>query len=428
MKKKLLFITDDILATTGVAKMSKSIVFNLSHKFDFLIIGAFERTPNHGKLFDLSQIVNEATNQTNTNVKTIHYSGYGDETLYRQILKKENIDGVLIMSDPRHHLNFFNAIELFNDIPKLYYYIWDSHLTPYFNLPYLDSMDSILSISTITERGVEEIFDSKNINNKVLKYIPHGIDEKKFYSLNYLFDEDISFNNFKQKLLQNETYDLIVGFNSVNIPRKNIPELISAFKLLSDDAPHKKFLLLLKTQRINVGGDLDIIIEGLCGKNHNYNIKIVDEVFNEGSLNMFYNTIDVLCLPSCAEGFGLSICEAMFCEKMIVSNYTGGMIDQSNFGKGVWCEPIFDFNSILTSHPIVPYIYQDYPNVNSLFKALKKVSNVDVQQRKVNGKIGREWALNNGFNEKSMTDSIEQAIDETFDKFVLTKKYSLTTI
>jgi glycosyltransferase involved in cell wall biosynthesis len=137
---------------------------------------------------------------------------------------------------------------------------------------------------------------------------------------------------------------------------------------------------------------------------------------------------DVLVLPSCQEGFGMSLGEAIMCEKMVIAPLHGGMSDQMNFGKCDWAEPIFEFNSVLTSNEVVPYIYSNYIDKKDLHKAMTKLFKLSQVDRERFGGYGRDFFLNNGLRSIDMTESIGTILNQSIDNFVPKINYNLTKI
>lgn len=422
-RKKILFITDSINCTSGVGNISREIVYATANHFNWVVIGGFQRAIHHGKIFDLSPSVNIERNFNDSQVHEIQYSGYGDANLYQQVIHNENVDAVLLMSDPRSHINFFNNINLFKDIPVCWYNIWDAYPTPHFNKPYYDSCDTLINISKFTDNVVKEILG--DCNDKCIKYVPHGFDENVFYNIKENTSTLSRFADLNQ--INRKQFNIL--FNSVNIPRKNIPVLLETYKLFVDiDNNYDAYNLILHTQSNNVGGNIDEIIKGLYGQNHKYNVTILEQRYDVDDMNLLYNSIDVVVLPSSQEGFGMCLGEAVMCEKMIIAPLHGGMSDQMDFGKGIWAEPILEFNSVLMSNEVVPYIYSNYIDKKDLSKALLKIYNYGDIERKRRGKIGREFFINNNLTSTNMTNSIGNILNESIEKFVEKSNYTLTKI
>ena len=54
-KKKILLLSDDLRMHSGVATVSKDIVVETIHKYDWVQIGGAVKHPEEGKVIDLSQ-------------------------------------------------------------------------------------------------------------------------------------------------------------------------------------------------------------------------------------------------------------------------------------------------------------------------------------------------------------------------------------
>jgi glycosyltransferase involved in cell wall biosynthesis len=424
-RKRILFITDSLNCTSGVGNISREIVYATANHFNWLVIGGFQSTANHGKIFDLSTNINAERGYTDSHVYEIQYSGYGDKNLYEHIVNNEKIDAIILMSDPRSHLTFFNNINLFNNILICWYNIWDAYPTPHFNKAYYDSCDTLINISKFTDNIVKEILDER-VKDKIIKYVPHGFDQNMFFNVGENTPEFAQFCDLTK--IDRKKFNIL--FNSVNIPRKNIPVLLEAYKMFVDanNSEYDKFNLILHTQETSLGGNLVQIMDGLYGKNHKYNVHIIEQRFDTTMMRYLYNACDVLVLPSSQEGFGMSLGEAVMCEKMIIAPLHGGMSDQMDFGKGVWAEPILDFTSVLTSNDVVPYIYSNYIDKKDLFKALSKIYQLPEQERKRRGKIGREFFINNGLTSYNMTENVGQILNESMETFIEKLNYTLTKI
>ena len=68
-RKKILLLCDDIRLHSGVAHIAKEIVINTAHHFNWVNIGAALKHPEEGKMFDLSQSINEQKGLTDASVR-----------------------------------------------------------------------------------------------------------------------------------------------------------------------------------------------------------------------------------------------------------------------------------------------------------------------------------------------------------------------
>ena len=89
---------------------------------------------------------------------------------------------------------------------------------------------------------------------KLLKYVPHGLNNKIFRPLK---QEDPQLIEFKKQLFGNKEYDFVLFFNSRNIRRKQIPDSLLAYKLFIDQLSEeqaKKCAYVLHTAVVDDNG------------------------------------------------------------------------------------------------------------------------------------------------------------------------------
>ena len=91
MKKKILFLSDDLRMTSGISTMSKEIVMGTVDKFDWIQLGAAIRHPELGKIIDMNEDIRNRTGVQDANVKIIPCNGYGDIHTLRKLLKEESV-------------------------------------------------------------------------------------------------------------------------------------------------------------------------------------------------------------------------------------------------------------------------------------------------------------------------------------------------
>ena len=451
-RKKILLISDDMLATSGVGTMAKEIIVGTAHHFNWVQIAAGVNHPNHGQKLDLNKFVNEQAEIEDANVVLLPNKGYGDIRLIRQVLNEFKPDALMIFTDPRYFEWLFQIEnEIRTDIPIIYYNIWDSPPAPMYNKPYYESCDALLAISKQTENINRVVLGEELSKEKVIKYVPHGINSNKFYPV---LDAD------KLSKMQNEIFpkgkrDFVALFNSRNIRRKNIPDLLVAWKLFEDqltDEQKSNVELILHTDAIdNNGTDLPAVCELLFGEKHNVFLS-TNKLSQEG-LNVLYNTADVTILPSSNEGWGLTLTESMMVGTMVIATVTGGMQDQmrfvdekgkwmsfnseflsNQFGKykecGDWAVPVFPRCSTLVGSPRTPYIWDDKIDPRDLAEAIMTVYKLSPTNRKRLGEEGNRWVLSDesGMSARMMCNNMIDGIDETFEKFVPKPKYDLIKV
>lgn len=445
-RKKILFICDDIRMHSGIATMAREIVLGTAHHYNWVIIGAAINHPEHGQRLDLSQATNAETQLTDTDVVIYPNNGYGNSDLIRYMLKNEKPDGLMFFTDPRYY-DWLFAIEneVRKQIPMIYLNIWDDLPAPLYNRAFYESCDTLLAISKQT-KNINEMVLGKRADGKIISYVPHGINEKQFFPI----EDKTQLQDTKKKLFGDKEFDFVVFFNSRNIRRKCISDLLAAHKLFLDSLPKEKadkIALLLHTQVVDGNGtDLDAVKTLLFGPKSN--VFFSDQRIDTAELNRIYNIADVTVLPSSNEGWGLALTEAMMTGKMIIANVTGGMQDQMRFededGKwvdftpdfpsnhfgtykkhGKWAVPVFPNNMSLVGSPVTPYIWDDRLDFRDLAKAIQQVYELSPEEREENGKAAREWVTSDesGMSARMMCNNVIKDIDLTLEKFVPKKSF-----
>ena len=452
-RKRILLLCDDIRVHSGIATMAREIVVNSAHKYNWFNLGAAIQHPDLGKIIDLSSDMNKRHNIDDADVIVLPSNGYGDATTIRNILKTKDIDAIMIFTDPRYWTWLFEIErEVRSQVPIVWYNIWDDYPAPLYNKDYYRSVDTLLAISKQT-KNINEIVLGEYAEDKILEFVPHGIDEKIFYPIN---PSDKDFLKFKKETLKGNDFDFIAFFNSRNISRKHPHDLVLGYRLFCDKIGKeaaKKCALIMHTQVVDQHGtDLKALKEALCDPSY-VNLMFSSNKLTAPQLNCLYNMADVTVLPSSNEGWGLSLTESMMAGTMIAANVTGGMQDQMrfedengnwvNFSKdfpsnhrgtikqcGEWAIPIFPSNISLQGSPATPYIYDDRCSPEDIAEALYKSYSMDVADRLENGLKGREWALSeeSGFTSQRMTQGIMDGIDKTIEKFAPRTPFDLIEV
>ena len=445
-RKKILFICDDIRMHSGVATMSREIVLGTAQHYNWVSIAAAIDHPEAGKRLDLSQATNQETGLTDASVILYPNNGYGNADLIRALIKAEKPDALFFFTDPRYY-DWLFAIEneIRKQIPMIYINIWDDLPAPLYNRAFYESCDTLLAISKQT-RNINEMVLGAKAKDKIITYVPHGINEKQFYPI----ENQDELKETKKKIFGDKEFDFTVFFNSRNIRRKCISDLMAAHKLFLDSLPKEKadkVALVLHTQPVdNNGTDLYAVRELLFGKNSN--VFFSDGRIDTPELNRLYNIGDVTVLPTSNEGWGLALTEAMMAGKMIIANVTGGMQDQmrfedengnwidftsefpsNHFGKykkhGEWAVPVFPNNMSLVGSPTTPYIWDDKLDFRELTQAIQSVYELSSEERKAKGLKAREWVTSDesGMSARVMCENIIKDIDLTLNTFTPRKSF-----
>jgi glycosyltransferase involved in cell wall biosynthesis len=450
-RKKIMLITDDIRVPSGVATIGKEIVIQTAQHFNWVTLGGAIKHPEQGKRLDLSESTNQSTGLTDSSVVMYPVDGYGNSDIIRQLIQMENPDAIMLITDPRYFIWLFQMEnEIRKHIPITYLNIWDNYPAPMYNKPYYEACDLLMGISKQTVNINKLVLGSK-ADNKIIKYIPHGLNHEIFKPLDKTTPELVE---FKKKIFGDKKYDFVLFFNSRNILRKRTSDAILAYRYFIDQLPEdqaKNCCFLLHTEKVNDHGtDLEAVIELLANKNK-YNIIFTElpAQLNIDQMNLLYNSTDAQILLTSNEGWGLSLTEAILAGNPIIANVTGGMQDQMGFkdknnnwftpspeipsnhtGKykkhGEWAFPVFPTSRVLQGSPPTPYIWDDTCRAEDAAEQIMNVYKLTPEERKVRGLKGREWAINEaGFTGETQGKRVIEAFDELFSTWQPREKFEL---
>jgi glycosyltransferase involved in cell wall biosynthesis len=300
----------------------------------------------------------------------------------------------------------------------------------------------LFAISKQTE-NINRVVLGDVAHDKLIKYVPHGINEKQYYPLDKSTDD---FKSFEKQVFGESKYDFITFHNARNLRRKSTSDLILGFKTFLDSLPKQqadKCALILHTDAVDDNGtDLPKVIEMLMGDKQQ-NIFISNQKINTEQLNKYYNLADITALISSNEGWGLSLTESMMAGTPILANVTGGMQDQMRFededgnwikftesfgsnhlGKykkhGKWAFPVFPSNVSLIGSPPTPYIFDDRCDFRDVANQLSSAYALKMEDANEYNKLGeaaREWVTSDEsmMTAANMCVNVIDGIDKTFN-------------
>jgi glycosyltransferase involved in cell wall biosynthesis len=451
-RKKILLMCDDITATSGIATMAREMVVGTCHHYNWVNLGGAIHHPNEGQKIDLSIDSGKLNGIDNASVMLYPISGYGNEQIVFQLMEMEKPDAIMIFTDPRYWTWLFEIErDIRKKIPITYLSIWDDLPYPMYNKQFYESCDALFGISKQTD-NIHRVVLGESGKDKVIKYVPHGINENAFYPIDQNLEALV---NFKQNALGGKDYDFIVCWNNRNIRRKKASDILLAFKVFLDTLPKEKAdkcLLYMKTRAVDENGtDLNAVKEMLFNTDSAVNIIIDQNIYATDQLNYMYNMSDVCISLSDNEGWGLSLTEAMMAGKMIISTAQGGPNDQMRFvdenGKwinysqffpsnnfatykecGEWAVPVFPSNITLNGSVPTPYIYSSNADFRDAAKAISDVYQMGAKERNRRGQKAREWVVSDEsmMSARWMSKNIIDGVDETLSKFVPRSSFDLT--
>lgn len=451
-RKTILLLCDDIRLHSGIATMARELVIGTAHQYNWVQLGAALHHPDHGKIFDVSADVQKETGVEDASVLILANTGYGEAQTVRSLIKKFNPSGIMIFTDPRYWVWLFNLErEIRNKIPILYLNIWDNYPAPLYNRDFYDSCDLLMGISKQTV-NINKLVLGEKADNKVITYVPHGINSKHFYPIKEGDKEFETVEAARKEIFGTDAPEFIVFWNSRNIHRKRPADVILSYKIFCDmigEEKAKKCALVMHTQAVDENGtDLNKVRDAICSDSTR--IFFSQNKLHTAQLNVLYNLADATMLISSNEGWGLSLTESMMAGTMIIPNVTGGMQDQCRFEDaegnwvdfddkfpsnhrgtytkcGEWAEPVFPSNISITGSIPTPYIFDDRCDPEDVAKAILKIYNLPKEERNRRGQAGRDWALSEEANMSAsgMCKNLIKSIEECLEKFTPRPRFEL---
>ena len=453
-RKKILLLSDDIRMHSGVATQSKEIVLGTLDKYDWVQIGGAIKHPDNGKRIVVKSDKSHTLPRENC-IVIYPTDGYGNQHMLRNILQTEKPDAILHFTDPRFWVWLYNMEhEIRQNIPIIYYNIWDDIPDPMYNRNFYRCSDQLLGISKQTYGINKRVLKDDNYKDWQIQYIPHGISKRKFHKIDKSSTKFIDFENrygldkYKYKIL----------FLNRNIRRKSPGDVAMAYKHMMDKLTpeQRKECVFVWHSAISddQGTDMRAVCEALLPEypvifTHDKGGPMDDE-----QMNFLYNSCDVYINMASNEGFGLGSCEALSVGKPIIVNVTGGLQDQCGFKNekgeyltaddyvelksnhrgtykdhGEWVKPIFPSNISLSGSPMTPYIFDDRCSSEDAGEALLEWYKAGPEERERCGELGRQFVKGKGnMSATKMSESFIKAFQDVWENWKPREKYTLEAV
>jgi glycosyltransferase involved in cell wall biosynthesis len=425
-KKKILTISDHPLIPSGVGLQTRYVIEGLlkTGKYKVLSWGAAIKHADYRPQNAFPEIYKG-------DWMIYPIDGYGDRDRMRAFILNEKPDALFIVTDPRFYTWLFEmSDEIKQNVPVVYWHVWDNDPTPEFNDAYYESIDYMVPLSLKTYGLLQDMEKLKLYSGKY-KYVPHAIPPDVFK----IMPEQQVMEFRKAKLGPHWDKKFIIFWNNRNARRKMSGDVVVAAKMLADVVGKQNVALFLQTQTKDPEGQ-DLIAVGKKFGFEN-NMIISEQRVSPEDLNMFYNSADLTLNIANNEGFGLGTLESMMCGTPIALQMTGGLqfqigdwweglTDFSNqdklteIAKSKWTRkegkwfgvPIFPAARCCTGSQPIPYIYDDRVSYEDTVKALKQVYDMGRPARKELGIKAREWAVKT-FNMDVMLNSFDDIITQS---------------
>ena len=451
-KKKILLLSDDLRMSSGIATVSKELVLGTLDKYHWVQLGAAVNHPEKGKEIDLGNDVRKSTGIEDASLKIIPWTGYGDANILRELIMRHQPDAILHFTDPRYWRWLYEMeAELRQNIPILFYHIWDDLPDPHYNRNYYESCDWLGCISRQTYGIVSRV---GNLDSETIKpleewqtsYVPHGINSETYKPVEVP-------EEFRKKVTEGKDYKFILFWMNRNIKRKQPSDVIWAFEKFRQKLPKKdqdKVCLIMHTAPKDQNGtDLFAVADRIAP---GADIKFSTERVNQEQLNYIYNIVDCTINIAGNEGFGLTTAESIMAGTPAIINVTGGLQDQCGFKwnvapsnmneqweyltaddykdigslhnyrewedkltHGEWVKPVWPRVQTMVGSLPTPYIIDDKVDVEEVADAIKYWYDKHPEDRREAGLKGREefigeMGLSNTNMCKTMTDGIETTL------------------
>lgn len=367
-KKKILVLSDHPLSPSGVGTQTKYMIEALlkTGRYSFICLGGAMKHADYTP---------QRVEPWGDDWQIFPVDGYGNHDIIRSVLQKERPDVLWFMTDPRFYGWLWEIEnEVRNNVPMVYYHVWDNFPAPQYNAKFYRSTDEVVCISKVTHAIVQEVAPDVSSH-----YLPHAVHSDIFRP--YTRDEEKEqIKVLRNKVLVESTVNYknpnkkLFFWNNRNARRKQSGTILWWFKEFLDDVGHDKATLLMHTDaRDQHGQDLPHLIEHL-GVTDGQILLSTNKVPPEDLARM-YNAADYTLNISDAEGFGLSTLESLSCGTPIIVNMTGGLQEQVTNGKDWFGFGIKPASKAVIGSLAVPYIYEDRITQADFNAAMKKALN-----------------------------------------------------
>lgn len=401
-KKKILFISDHPLSTSGVGCQSRYLIEGLlkTGKYTFRCLGAAIKHNDY------------RTVKVNDDWIIRPIDGFGDKNMIRFLMATEKPDAIVLFTDPRFFMHIFELEDEIHQVcPITWWHVWDNDPWPAFNKPIYEGVDLCNCHSYKTFSLVSENFP------RMTNFIPHAVPERIFSPVPK--DKEEELRNAKAQILGESRKDHFVGFWVNRNARRKMPgDVIASWSIFLDELEekygHRDATLLMHTDPMdNEGPNLFKIVEHFGLAN---NVSFSTDRVDFQQMNTLHNISDFYINISCNEGFGLGTLEAMMCGKPIIALKTGGMTRQVEDHRdgsynGIGLDP--DVRNLVGSQ-MVPYIYEDHVSNEKVAKSILEMYEWGPEKRKEIGLKAMEYARSEFSLDKTISEW-DRTLSETMD-------------
>ncbi|KMY43011.1 hypothetical protein AC622_00990 [Bacillus sp. FJAT-27916] len=157
---------------------------------------------------------------------------------------------------------------------------------------------------TVSQACKDELIKYAGLDKNDVNVIYNGIDVKKFFP--------------SSRDRNDATKNIVIGYAGNIIERKGVVFLAKAFSKLNQDNPNTKLRISYHLSEKNYLNDIKGILEGKNVEYCNYPREKMRE---------FYDSIDILVVPSLKDPLPTTVLEAMGCGKIVIGSNVDGNIE-----------------------------------------------------------------------------------------------------
>lgn len=411
-KKKILFISDHPLSTSGVGCQARYLIEGLlrTGKYEFRCLGAAIKHGDY-RIINVPPNPNDPKKWNAGDWLIRPIDGFGDKNTMRLLLAQEKPDAIFLFTDPRFFMHYFDMEDEIHQVcPIVWWHVWDNDPWPDFNRPIYDSIDLCNCHSHKTFELVSKEYP------EITNFIPHAVPPEVFHSL-----EPGQIEEARTNILgKDKKDDFVAVWINRNAKRKMPGDVLNSWSLFCDklekEYGHRNATLVMHTDPMDQEGpNLYKIVELF---NLQDNVKFSTDRIDFGQMNTLHNIADTYVTISCNEGFGLGTLESMMTGTPIIALKTGGMTRQvvdhrDGSHNGIALEP--EVRTLVGSQ-LVPYIYEDHISNETVADSIMQMYEYGPEKRKELGKKAQDYALSE-FGMKFTVSKWDETLSETMENW-----------
>ena len=312
--------------------------------------------------------------------------GYGNQQLIKSFINERRPDILYFMTDPRFYEWLWSIDDTVRqNVPMVYYHVWDNYPYPQFNQRFYESNDVIATISKVTSDIVQTVAPGVEEH-----YVPHAVDSNIF--------KPRPENEVQELLKLNKPLQdrFIFLWNNRNARRKQTGSLLFWFKefLDLDEVDRDKVSLFMHTDSNDQHGQpLKYLIEQLGFQEGE--VILSENKLKPQDLSLIYNMADCTINISDAEGFGLATLESLSSGTPIIVNMTGGLQEQVTDGENWFGIGLQPSSKAVIGSQAVPYIFEDRLNKDDFIAAMLEMYKKTPEELKELARMGQEHVKKN---------------------------------